>query len=100
MNYELAKKLKGASFPHKWVLEYDGSLRECAANVDITLSELIKECRNEFTHLKQLYGDFGWEAFYNGEEVRDDQHYFFGKGPTPEEAVANLWLATHTQEKV
>lgn len=57
-----------------------------------SLSELIEACGHEFNHLKKVHGDWKWEAYYNGEDVRDDNHYFFGNGSTPEEAVANLWL--------
>ena len=90
MNYELAKKLKDAGYPQcgifhgiqGWNIEGATSLATAADLVvngnpkitlnyepceHITLSELIEACGDKFGTLE-------------------------GRGTTPEEAVANLWL--------
>lgn len=103
MNYEIVLNLKEAGFPlkeHPYPhrknehLEYGLLAFPFGDKIYLfpTLSELIEACGSEFDHLKRVYGDWKWEAYYNGEEVRVDNHYFFGKGQSPEEAVANLWL--------
>lgn len=75
MNYELALKLKEAGFPVKWYVDNSG--------YDLpTLSELIEECGEGFKFSLHRFIE-GWFADTKGHE---------GKGSTPEEAVANLWL--------
>lgn len=100
MNYELAKKLKENGFPQKYPRYYeDGSTfnqmtMEHPRNRDIweieikkvvykpTLSELIEAC-----------GD-GFDALYNQKsEWQAEADMKYGYGSTPEESVANLWLA-------
>ena len=90
MNYELAKKLKEAGFPPRD--------RRCMACVethlgcDMTvmppLSELIEACGEKFGSLTRSYGDtvFKWKAI-------DSEHQIGRLANTPEEAVAELWLA-------
>ena len=94
-SYELAKTLKDAGFvqengdgkflwPSEAVLDSCG---KCADEVYLpTLSELIEACGDDF---KKLIKDSSpWRADgWNGKEI------FEGHGSTPEEAVANLWLA-------
>ena len=104
MKYELAKKLKDAGFPQS-VIYYE----ECYINgvkcnygndqgleseqngelvMIPTLSELIKACGKHFysLELKSSPPDH-WYATTLGKEER------MCFGLTPEEAVANLWLA-------
>ncbi len=105
LNYEQAKELKDAGFPqddtsstHSW--NDFGGHPELV--VYPTLSELIEACGEEFESLTYFRDEDGslWHADSQG-EIRPDldgercvsgccgKH---GKGVTPEEAVARLWL--------
>lgn len=82
MNYELAKKLKDAGFPQKYITSLDVREAMDYEENDVvtypTLSELIKECGSRFTHLK-MHMSFKWQAYF------DNKHeYFLGNGSTPE----------------
>lgn len=98
MTYELAKQLKDAGFPQ------NGTPLNMVNYAD--LSELIEACGDDFRNLEKhdeeeinmaaiLDIDSRWTA-YGTEKERNDKrlalipNYF---GSTPEEAVANLWLA-------
>lgn len=89
--YELAHQLKQAGFPKDWILEYDGTLRDCTANTRISLSELIEACLKMSIKGFELdsWDGSGWMAsgrFYGKTEVSGTQ-------PTPEIAIAHLFLA-------
>ncbi len=116
MDYELAKKLKDAGFPQKgdgmWFCEMDSpaggsyyDLRSIplpgfALNEDYdttyqpTLVELLNECGDDFHELKRVtkYASIGsdWYA------VSTTQGLHSKIWLSPEEAVANLWLALKT----
>lgn len=83
MNEALSQKLKDNCFQGRYT----------HITADPTLSELIKACGSSFEGLQhgKLFaeddGSFLWYAKAD-EEI--------AKGPTPEEAVANLWLAINT----
>jgi hypothetical protein len=89
MNYELAKQLKDAGFPFKYVgisnVPKDNGVvfidRQEAYEYP-TLSELIEACGEDFRCLIKD-GKDGWC-------VQGDN--FQWKDKTPEEAVAKLWL--------
>lgn len=98
MNYELAKKLKEAGFANDidipgtqtsrgsktlWLYGPKGVPSDEMVYVP-TLSELIEACGEKFDFLANNRNGV-WQA--SGGEVQDRQ------GQTPEEAVANLWLA-------
>lgn len=102
MNYELLKKLKDAGFRQKGKGEYIGGsgrveeLRRDSQGETVgrsvstisrvyipTLSELIAACGNEFGCLNN--NETFWQANHCTESIE-------GIGPTPEEAVAMLWL--------
>ena len=102
MNYSLAKQLKEAGFPQKgYGMPYSivVSLRGDEIALDgkenvyyyPTLSELIEACGERFGSLHSCLNTekkvVSWlcSALY--------EPYPTGKGPTPEEAVAALWLA-------
>ena len=116
INYDLAKKLKDAGFPQViwsgqsyWEIH---SQKEPVAlmaerfmeneaigdKVKIpTLSELIEACGDRFFSLFQCKGHAG-----NGHCWKADAEDSMGRvtiaafdHPTPEEAVANLWLKLH-----
>ena len=89
MNYELAIKLKEAGFPHVRV-----SSEKIWVNDDWqspTLSELIEACNKDGKTFSSLnYPEKNiWRAtgYHNKKDIYGDCY-----GPTPEEAVANLWL--------
>jgi hypothetical protein len=93
MNYELAKQLKDAGFPNsenwieanvheKGICMVEGGSSEFSFVP--TLSELIEACGDKFHDLcKGLNGRWTCVSFTA----------VHSKGDTPEEAVANLWLA-------
>jgi hypothetical protein len=95
MNYELAKKLKEAGFPLKWVTpitEKETDYPLFAFNEswckEPTLSELIEACGEEFESI--IYSNKKeWYAYGSSKGVIHDNE---SRGLTPEEAVANLWL--------
>lgn len=92
MTYELALKLKNAGFPQdiRGILE-DGH-HEVAPYYP-TLAELIKACGNDFEALIKQAG--GWGAISSRESYMQPKKNSF-IGSTPDEAVANLWLALHS----
>lgn len=102
MNYELAKQLKEAGFPQpnannsdglngykgtshqgKWLTIINGYWFIDGVYIP-TLSELIEACGDEFAYLKRYWPSKIWEAGCDTFEQQDS---------SPEEAVANLWLA-------
>lgn len=113
MDYALARKLKDAGFPQKgegsWFLHGDDATERNSYAYVPTLSELIAACGNELFLLWNRGA--AWSACTEGEAGEDyiDDYWHeydgFDKGetyefnakrftaPTPEEAVANLWLA-------
>ena len=115
-SYELAKKLKEAGFPQmphgkgdwrdsKGIRTPEGSEIKDGDFYVPTLSELIEACGRSFKGLEQInFQSGGWAAYgilptmdISIEERLKDQYeerkvLNGGKGSTPEEAVANLWL--------
>lgn len=105
MNYELAKKLKEAGFPQRSkqfpipsdTREYDDGTIEFPTGTPEpvhlpTLSELIEACGEGFYSLIRSPREGLWCAYQVFERLT-------GLYKTPEEAVANLWLALN-KEKV
>lgn len=92
MNYELAKKLKDAGWPQT---EKRGTYTEIGEATPIecyipTLEELIDACKTNDCTFKlawHIHHYEGWTAVINKEDGR-----FVGRGVTPAEAMANLWL--------
>lgn len=81
MNYELAKKLKDAGFPQDGIGQF----------IDVklaspTLSELIEACGDKFRGLSK-------RANWRAQDVMGIEEF----GDTPEEAVANLYLALNNK---
>lgn len=107
MKYELAKKLNGAGFPQgdelvcKCYFLSDGEKGSAKSVFDCKtervyvpkLEELIYECgANINFNLSDNWSDIdflGWEAYGDGHT---------GYGYTPNEAVANLWLAINKKQ--
>ncbi len=98
MGYELAKKLKDSGFPQAYptgngcgfFYKNDDGSNECYAP---TLTELIEACGDRFYSLHQddpISGIYRFGKFYATAKPQIAER--FG-GDTPEEAVANLWLA-------
>lgn len=122
MPYELAKELKDAGFPQRFVMgnfytEADLSYPEAQKEwvrfffderkrgtpetelelvklISIpTLEELIEACKD---HIESLETDGSkWFAFADM-ETDEDKH---GKGSSPTEAVAHLWLALNSANR-
>lgn len=92
ISYELAKKLKEAGFPQDPDTMMGHYHHECYLP---SLEELIEACGSK---LHALIRDS--IAPWNAEELMDDDgpvNYF--SGSTPDEAVANLWLALHDKNQ-
>jgi hypothetical protein len=106
MTYEFAKELRDAGFPMKNVAEVPEEF--FVVNQDVyklpTLSELIEACGSRFGSLINMkdhaadttidWSEFNWVAI----APRLNKYHKFRSrtersGPTPEEAVAKLWLA-------
>lgn len=96
MNYKLAKKLKDAGFyqgigdgeylkEHSFNTVFENFIHQdehpCLCYVP-TLSELVKACK-ECVFFDLIKGKDNWIC---------TDHYIKVDGPTPEEAVATLWL--------
>lgn len=127
MNYELALKLKDAGFPQDvWNFElcnfsYEDETKELHLlhsdndeggnvgnsyslreedNVSVTksptLSELIEACGEHFYQLIKEVDGINWSAHFY--DIEDSTRQINGVGQTPEEAVANLWLALNTEK--
>jgi hypothetical protein len=121
MNYKLAKTLKDAGFPQKdrgnilihkkaepkygrperWVPAYTKNTKENGLPNTMwlyvpTLSELIEACGESFRQLTRDLDSHKWVAsdnvFYDDAGIQEISE----SGATPEEAVANLWLALTT----
>lgn len=106
MTYELAKQLKDAGFSFVVYL-FHGKAKEPyiiqnTTELDgityflPTLSELIEACPRQFGTrgvftLASSNGGENWAASYHDFLKNNSWFHFFG--PTPEEAVARLWLA-------
>lgn len=107
MTYELAKELKDAGFPQgclpffcdgcKKAQHNDEGIDMCDCEVNKytqtyipTLSELIEACGEHFGTLTRN-GSTWYASHY---EFIDVYEY----GPTPDEAVARLWLALNRKE--
>lgn len=92
MKYELALKIERAGFPYKnknRVLVGDDGFNGDIALVP-TLSELIAACGEDFVWLRRD-ADGGWSGIGGNENWLEGSCHQLGT--TPEEAVANLWLA-------
>lgn len=102
---ELAKQLKDAGFPQRYHWKSPGVLDHYASEfpddpIEIpTLSDLIEACGDNLHCLVHItHGGIDsdkkfWSAGYNA-MAKD-----WCNGPTPEEAVANLWLALRESQK-
>jgi hypothetical protein len=104
MNYELAKQLNDAGFPFR--TNMNGPTIFADIGIEPTLSELIEACGNGIFNLlrqsewhKHQTG-FAWQAtLANVNDIREltttevARVLIDAYGNTPEEAVANLFLA-------
>lgn len=117
ITYKLAKKLKDAGFSQENIttsregdsisyvdsgkvtskdyisisaFDYEKKRDRCYIP---TLPELIEACGDEF----QILTNFGvWKAGYANMDGALHESKPFGSGSTPEEAVANLYIALHS----
>jgi len=111
MNYELEKELENAGFPQgKCTCEATESNPEAVCKNmrtdrrcnPITLSELIEACGERFRDLEKYTNTENgelvekWQANAMKDAPASSKRFvdtWKGKGITPEEAVARLWLA-------
>ena len=103
MTHELAKKLKDAGWVFEGRIE-KGVKIEGKWYLPPTLSELIEECEDDFGSL----GKYGWcydTTKYKGKRslgkwmaIADDKKRTTTYGKSPEEAVANLWIALNDKK--
>jgi hypothetical protein len=103
ISYELAKELRDNGFPQPkgrdalYTKEGDPRylLNDDKFNDPVwcpTLSELIEACGEKgFILVFRPYGK--WNASANIQDEHTNIVHLEGEGDTPEEAVANLWLA-------
>lgn len=95
MNYELAKQLRDAGFEHNVCCETCKYPDVCEG---IYLEELIEACGKGFhavTKFNQSPNNGKWKASYAGEFSGETTYQ--GRGSTPTEAVAKLWLALNNK---
>lgn len=102
ISYELAKKLKETGFPQKGRIlinknnEVFDWMELKIGIICPTLSELIEACGIEFASLNYLSAP-RWLAFRKSSILAGRNVPALGmegfEGQSPEEAVANLWLA-------
>ena len=106
MNYELAKELKDAGFPqqdYSWICQHGNGVHflgtpHCEKCFVPSLSELIEVCGDRFGGLEHwaecVNSNERWESYtpliFTGSEP---EHEIVVYAPTPDEAVAKLWLA-------
>jgi hypothetical protein len=101
ITFELAKKLKEASYSHngiqKCLKDHQHPISTesgiCEYLPCPTLSELIEACGDDFEALtmERSHVGNGWNAI----AFHSSRH---GHGSTPDEAVASLWLSLHPTE--
>jgi hypothetical protein len=67
-----------------------------------TLSELINECNGRCEEISKIKhtGDIIWHAYSYSCEECGWKGMYIGKGKTPEEAVANLWLELNKKSTI
>ncbi len=107
MDYELCKKLKDAGFP-KEMQESQLTDGEVYFRLPPTLSELIEACGDGFKELlsvdilddkqfieAKIRGRWKASMYQRDETIWKNTMF---EGSTPEEAVANLWLALQDKE--
>lgn len=97
MKYETAKKLKEAYFPQDWIEfeNHDSELlqkdwRIYSKRYSPSLSKLIEACGDDLSHIKKHNGNW-WAVTHS--KFDESGNNYEEQGITPEEAVANLWLA-------
>jgi hypothetical protein len=90
ISYDLAKKLEEAGFPQggngRWIGPPSALVLRSRDRVYVpTLEELIETCGSDFLYLNNNVHE--WKAIGVQQE--------FGRGATPTEAIARLWLALY-----
>ena len=99
MNYDLGKQLKDAGFPQKESNGFPGILNPDGDKTVYypTLSELIEACGEGFSGLgrNQFRAREERIAWLASQKIDKFGNWLglYGHGHSPEEAVANLWLA-------
>ena len=99
LSYSECKKLKDAGYPQpdfekgRFVCIHGEPIQPCETTCySPTLEELIEACGERIDRLEQQFvslegeDEISWVACY-------DKRFYHGKGKTPIEAVANLYIA-------
>lgn len=100
ISYELAKKLKDAEFPFKYINDprtqiANTQFEDGTCAIFPTLSELIEACGEQFHTLarrRQIDNKLKWYA-----SSFVDKYDVALVADSPEEAIANLWLTLHNK---
>ena len=93
ITYELAKQLKDTGFPNmRFVTQTTTGSDEIRVIESPTLSELIESCGKGFSSLTRSPRDTWYVASPHGEGKNEYELVVGSEYPTPEIAVANLWL--------
>lgn len=101
MKYEIAKRLKDAEFPQLNGIFFQNNGQFDGEVFYPTLSELIEEFGDRFRRLI-FKPKYGWDAEARGitrEDGSKAKDIKVHNLPTPEEAVANLWLALNSSKE-
>lgn len=103
MKYELAKRLKDAGFPQDYsegILNGNFAFKKDKMAYAPTLKELIMACGEKYNGYEFVltYSIDGWFCNYFDDNFDGMSELKNGKGKTPEEAVANLWLALNEKK--
>ena len=89
MNYELAKELKDAGFPHTRMNRAAIRIDEIGGDwISPTLSELIEACGSGFKLLNRQSYATKPDIYFASDATGDK----FGKANNPEEAVSRLFI--------
>lgn len=100
MDYELAKKLKDTGFPQTTKEGFNVTTISAGGVHFPTLEELIEACGDKFYSVSRLpQKDFkdAWGAYSTVPKGINVDGLLLGRGSTPLEAVANLYIALNTK---
>lgn len=104
MNFKLVNELRAAGFPQgrsgyfvddagfRLYQPLDVALKEDVVYIP-TLEELIKECGEDFESLRRVVAGFKAQGSTEVDDLEFPIETMEEFGPTPLEAVANLWLS-------
>ena len=98
MTYETAKKLKDAGYKMDYNLDGFSEYNKRTAYIYISLSQLIEACGDKFVNLERDHIDPKKHASFVAWGKIGENVESYGYSITPEEAVADLWLALNDKK--